>query len=572
MALIPPPPPPRRRAISDTEIPDAQLRDPVFRRVYARMLAEYLPTYCTEVLRGPPEYGGRFLVGPHHMEWGDVVAAGLSTGPGRILALAARDHGKSHAFCFGMPLWLADRRAPGRLGYIFSATREQAAAHLEKIRQEVIGGGEHGGANPRLAHLLPLKRDKAHEIVFANGSTIRARGFGSRVRGGHPYWIVCDDVGNDEWIWSDKQRTKSVDYFLSAIEPMVVPGGLLVVVGTPFHATDLYHHLEETGIYRVLRHPAICPDGSALWPARYDLERLAVKRRLLGSSIRWSREFLCQPISDEASLFPSWLFDAPGIRQPYPLGLPAAVWRDRGIDTFMGVDLAMSSSAAADFLVCFVLGVDSRNGDRYVVDIIRRKGLGYQEQIDVIVNASKKYGCGLIFCEANQYQRVITDLVVRTSDVPIKAFYTLGREAKKATTVRRGMKQTYNANKNALDQGVPSLRMLLENGKLRVPWDPSTRETVQVWLNEMQAFGFAEGKLQGVGAHDDTVLALWMADRASAVGGAMRDAFDSGMPAAENGNDVPAFDPLGGEDDVDFFGGGGSGPDDWRPREGVGIR
>lgn len=566
---FPPPPPPKAApapaaAAFPVEGPSSAARkaDPVWTRTHARMITAYLPTYATEVLRGPEEYDYKFLIGGHHIEWGDAA-----NDAGRILALASRDHGKSHFWCFAYPLWMADRRAPGRIGYVFSATQDQARNHLSKIRAEVVGGGEHGEANPRLAHLLPLRKDSASEIIFANGSTIRARGFGSKVRGGHPFWIVCDDVGNDEWIWSDRTRTKGIDYYLSAIEPMCVPGGQIVVVGTPFHAKDLYWHLDTTGAYKTLRHPAIHPEtGRPLWPRRYPLSALAERKKILGSSIRWSREYLCQPISDEASIFPSWLFDAPGIKQPYPLGLGAVHWRQRNLDVYMGVDLALSSSAAADYFVAFVLGVDAVNGDRYVIDIVRRKGLGYQDQVNTITSLSRKYGCGLVFCESNQFQRIITDMVVRESDVPIKAFYTTGRSSKQATTIRRGMKQSYSANKNALDQGIPGLRMLLENGKLKIPWDPSTREVVQEWIGEMQAFGFAEGKLQGVGAHDDTVLALWMADRASSLGGSMArlDFSDDGA-----GEDAVATEAE--EDDLDFFGSGAEAGDDWRPKEGVGV-
>lgn len=529
------------------------------------MLKAYLPFYATEILQGPEEYGGKFLLGSHHIEWGE-----LCNEHPRILALAARDHGKSHFWCFAYPLWMADRRAPGKIGYIFSATATQAEEHLAKIRNEIIGGGEHGGPNPKLAHLLPFKKDTARTIKFANNSEIRARGFGTRVRGGHPFWAVGDDVGNDDWIWSETTRMKAIDYFLSAIEPMIVPGGQLIVVGTPFHAQDLYNHLEEGGAFHVVKHPAVDEVGAPLWPERYDRERLDFKRKLLGSALRWSREYLCQPISDEASLFPSWLFDTPGIKQPYRMGMDGDYWvNTRGFDVAMGVDLAMSASAGADYFVIFVMAIDPKTKDRYIVDIIRRKGLGYQAQVDLIVSTAKIYRAGMVFVEANQYQRVITDMVIRTSDCPIKAFYTSGTVRKSVTTQRRGMTQHYIANKNALDQGVPALRMLFENSKIRIPWHPDTRDRVKTWIGEMQAFGWAEGKLQGVGAHDDTVLALWFCDKAIEVMGA---GFAPSFGPEDLDNDFSgAGDPfdmgdIADGEDVDFF---GSSNMDWRPQEGV---
>lgn len=532
---------------------------PEFKKSYSKLLKAYLPFYATEVLRGPPEYGGRFMLGEHHLEWGDAIRYAK-----RMLALAARDHGKSHFYCFAYPLWMADRVAPGRLGYIVSATEGLAKDHLNKIRMEIVGGGENGGPNPKLQHLLPFQKDNERTLRFVNGSEIRARGFGARLRGGHPFWLVGDDMLNDEHIWSELVRKKAIDYFLSAMSPMIVPGGQLIVVGTPFHSQDLYAHLKETGVYRDLRHPAI-RDGKPLWPARYGAPALALKKAELKSEIRWAREYLCQPISDEASLFPSELFQQPGVLQPYSLGLPAEHWDNLGCERYIGVDLAMSTSASADYFVIFVMAYDPKSGDRWVVDIIRRRGLGYQEQVRHIVDACKRYKPVFAFVEANQYQRVISDMVVRESDAPIRAFYTTGRYTKQVTTERRGMRgQAYTANKHALDQGIPSLRSLLEIGKLKIPWSESTREIAQVWIAEMQSFGWAEGKLQGVGVHDDTVLAAWICERAVQAANARR----SPIFGVEEEGEIEET-----EEAPDFFGatpsnGNGHGTrEEWMPDE-----
>lgn len=545
-------------------------KHPTWRRLYKMMLKSSLAFYATETLRGPKEYGGKFLLGPHHLEWSQAVQD-----HDRILSLAARDHGKSHFFCFAYAIWMVDRVAPGKEGYIFSASGKQAEKHLNKIRQEIVGGGQHGGPNPKLAHLLPFKKDNAGEIVFANGSAIFAVGFGSKVRGGHPWWGVGDDMGNDEWIWSETVRKKAIDYFLSAIRPMIVPGGQLIVVGTPFHSMDLYKYLDDTDVYHVMRHPARDPKtGAPLWPARYGEKELQQARKELGSQLRFSREYLCQPITDESSLFPGWLFETPGIKQPYALGLKYKYWTDRGMSLYVGVDLAMSASVGGDYLVTYVMAIDNK-GNRWIVDIVRRKGLGYQEQVDLIVRVAKRYRASLVFCEANQYQRVISDMVVKTSDVSIKAFYTTGKGG--ATNQRKGISSQVSGNKNALDKGVPALRMLFENAKVRIPWAKETRETVKVWIDEMQSFGWADGKLQGVGAHDDTVMAMWLCDQAIAYGSSF--SYDFGDQAAKDAANVdlpdyweddPAEIDTDPEPELDFFG-GASEADDWRPIEGVGL-
>jgi len=124
------------------------------------------------------------------------------------------------------------------------------------------------------------------------------------------------------------------------------------------------------------------------------------------------------------------------------------------------------------------------------------KGLSYQDQLSLINEVGKLYDPGLIFLESNQMQRIFGDELIRTTDLPIKQFVT-------------------GVQKNSLDKGVPSLRVLLENKKFRIPrGDKSSVELTNEWINEMRSFTWAEGKLQGVGSHDDTVMACWICDQA----------------------------------------------------------
>lgn len=515
-----------------------------------------LALYAKTKLRGPG--GTPFLIGRHHIEWSEALATWA-----RVLALAARDHGKSHLFTVAYGLWQADRVNPGQLGMIFSSTETQAEEQLDKIRLEVIGGGEAGGPNPLLQHLLPFQKDSARNIRFANGSEIRARAFGTRkARGVHPRWIVGDDLGNDEWLWSARVREKAIDYFLSVMEGMVVPGGQLVVVGTPLHKEDLYNHLEASGEWFTMRHPAIDENGNPLWPQRYSRADLESKKRRLGGGIRWSREFLCKPVSDESSMFPGSLFEAPGVKQPYKLGLPASYWDAKGWPRYTGVDLAMSASSGGDYFVIYTLAVDPETNDRWPVSIHMEKNLDLQSQISMVEAEAKLYDSQLVFIEANQYQRVFTDEMVRTSDVPVKAFYTSGTKKKSVTTQHRGMGGTYSANKNDIDHGVFRIRLLFENGKWKLPWDRATRDIMQEFVGQLQSFGWADGKLQGVGAHDDLVMAAWIAEHAAMFGGSYSVTADND-PSSDAGDDEGGPDFFGLDDVAGSLG--------WPPGKGAGY-
>jgi hypothetical protein len=306
---------------------------------------------------------------------------------------------------------------------------------------------------------------------------------------------VVDDAINDESAYSETTRRKSIDYFYTAITNMVIPGGQIIVVGTPFHQDDLYGDLEKNSTYTFKRHEALSADGIPLWPARYSKARLLKRKAEIGS-IRFTREFLCQPIADDMSLFPGHLFRGDVVEQPtLTLGMPLEFWKGLGIQIFMGVDFAMSSTVQADYTVIFTLGLDSA-GNRWLVNLQREKGLSYQDQLSMINREARLYEPGLIFLEANQMQRIFGDELIRTTDLPVKQFVT-------------------GVQKNSLDKGVPSLRVLLENKKFRIPrGDRRSVEMTDVWINEMRSFTWQDGKLHGVGAHDDTVMACWICDQA----------------------------------------------------------
>lgn len=463
--------------------------------------------YAKSVLlrRENPGESSEYVVADHHLEWNRLVS-----NHDRICVMAPRDHGKSFFFDFALPIWKADHIPNGK-GYIFSATQDQAVRILSDIKDEIED-------NPNLRHLLPPQKEvwNATSIKLANGHRIYARGYGTKIRGAHPQWIVVDDGLNDEDAYSELVRNKHIEYFYTAISNMIVPGGQIVVVGTPFHASDLYDSLSKNTEYAFRKYPAL-HSGKALWPGRYSMEALEKKRREIGP-IRFTREFLCEPVSDDMSIFPGHLFMGAPVEQPLvTLGMPLSFWRRAGIKSvFIGVDLALSASTNADFTVIFVLGVDE-HGNRWVLDIIRKQGLPFNEQLSIITSTSKKYDADLVFIEANQMQRVFGDELIRTTDIPVKKFVTTG-----TGKLQKGQPKgnTTSANKNSLEGGVPSLRVLLENRKIRIPrGDAASVETTDKWINEMRAFTFLDGKLQGVGAHDDTVMAFWIADQAVRQGG-----------------------------------------------------
>lgn len=478
---------------------------------------------------------------PHIVAWGDMVM-----GYRRIGVNAARDHGKSAFFSYAYPIWRAWSE-PGEEVYLFSNTLDQAKEFLDII---INGRANLKGMVdiPELAHLVPSREDLARDrrlrvnkedVRFTNLSRIKCVGYGKSIRGRHPKYIVLDDVLDDNSMYSEMIRRKSIEYYKGAISPMLSPGGQMIAVGTPYHAEDLYFgFLRKNTQYTFKRFPGILTDRKTgaekpLFPWRHTLDALYAKRAEIGA-VAFTREIMCQPISDELSVFPTHIFP-PLFDESMTIRPSRATIKAMGLSVFIGVDIARSANVGSDYFVCFVIGKDKR-GNHYVLDIIRRRGLKFRNQLAILNMVSQRYRPDLVFIESNAMQQIWTDEMRRMTDVPVKEFVTTA------------------ANKYPLDKGVPGLRILMENEKLVIPrGDPQSVALTDAWIAEMQQFGYIEGRLQGIGSHDDMTMAFWFATEAAKYGGfsvAMGDDDDDDLDDDDGDFDWQA-EMMGDDDDDD---------------------
>lgn len=466
-------------------------------QVYQRLLRRSLLLFMRDIL-------GLLVSAEHIREWGGIVNAF-----DRVALTAARGHGKSAFWTYAYPIWRAWSE-PGCTIYLFSASDGSAMEFLDHI---IYGGdGLTGMVDiPALAHLVPtretMRTDRSQrlnkrDVRFTNGSRIRTVGYGQKVRGRHPKYIILDDVLNDEDLFSETVREKNIHYFKSAIVNMVAKGGQIVNIGTPMHAADLHGFLAANSEFYSKRYPGILDyqgtNERALFPEIMTLRDLKRRKRTIGN-VAFTREILVEPISNDLSLFPSYLFP-PAYETQLRIRPSLEAIRARGWTTYMGVDIALSASVGADWFVIFVIGVDPK-GNHHIVDIRRHRGLEFHLQLQEIERFALAYDCALVLIEAVMAQRVWSDEMKRTTDIPVKEFVTSA------------------SNKYPLDKGMPSLRILLENKKIRIPrGDALSIEITNLWIEEMVQFGFFNGKLQGTGAHDDQAMAFWFACEAKKLG------------------------------------------------------
>jgi hypothetical protein len=435
-----------------------------------------------------------FELATHHMQWVDIYMRVK-----RHALIAARDHGKSFFYSNAVPAWKmykfkgklgknATERNPR--GFLFSFSIQQAIDLLDILKNTIED-------NDILRERLFLK-DKWNktDIVCKNKARLTVKGFGSSVRGAHPGWIIVDDPLKDNVIYSKMQREKSINYFHSVIMNMIVPGGPVAVVGTPFHNQDLYGDLKTKKSWKVFEFPAIFPDGTILWPNRWNFEGLMEKKDSQGNLI-FAREILCRPITSDSTIFPIEILN----HSMYNMGDFCLVHNresyGKRFDTVVtGCDFAISGSVGADYSVFLTFGIDEM--DRmWLMHVYRRKGASYAEQLAMLKHINLEFRPDVMLLEKNQFQEIFVQEAERQG-LPVHAHQTDGR-------------------KNDLKRGLPGLAIKFERCKYRVPLgDQRSRDFADEMITEFSSVAFTDDKgLQATHGHDDIAMAWWIADEAA---------------------------------------------------------
>jgi hypothetical protein len=465
---------------------------------------ENLNYFITSVL---PE----FIMGWHHMEWGN-----LAMEIKKLAILAARDHGKSYFFSHAYILWQLYRfgitnkvsKRPtmnamaNKRGFLFSFSIQQAVDLLDIVKNTISEN------NILREKLFPgsLKDGWAKiDITCKNGARLTVRGFGSSVRGAHPGWIVVDDPLKDNAIYSSVQRKKGIDYFHSVIMNMVVPEGDVKVVGTPFHANDLYGDLKSKKGWMVREYPAIFPNGDLLWQERWDFPGLMEKRNTQGNMI-FSRELLCRPVTNESSIFPPEIISKAFFKMQ---DLKLVKNRDSyGIKfnrVVTGCDFSISSSIGADYSVFITAGVDEEER-LWLMNFVRFKGKSFADQIATLKSINSRFKPDVMMMETNVFQQIFAEESGKQG-LPVVG---------------------HNTGKDKYDfkHGVPGLALAFERGMIKIPrGDQESIDVADTISLELSSITWTEKGLEGVGEHDDCGMALWQTWLASKHTGGFRFRF-----------------------------------------------
>ena len=445
---------------------------------------------------------------------------------GALLLLAPRDHGKTEAcvteavraVCMNRDiriLWISESQGQAEK----RMRRVKALLDSKKLQDDWCTAPSEGYGPFRVTDEDRWMSTQVYvnRKLQSVDPTLEAVGSGGSVTGGHFDLIICDDLEDDRTTYSQTQRQKTREWFSGTVRPMLVKGGTMIVVGTRKHNDDLYGHMGDDPTFAIMENKAISVwpdkhnfilerdengreiitgidiegDTEVLWPAERPIDYLLRERQAVGARL-FNREFQNEVIDDASSAIRwEWLKNAMERGKNHSLGeLPKVPGLDivQGWDLALVTDVKKAESRDTDYTVGVTWARDD-NGNRYLLSIFRQRGLTPAMLRGVVAREYAKFGekVRVVAVEKNNFGELHYLGLKRTTDLPLKPHVTTGK------------------NKADPWEGVPSIGALFETGKVVLPTKTrDDREAIDSLVQELWGLGRER--------HDDTVMALWIAE------------------------------------------------------------
>ena len=302
------------------------------------------------------------------------------------------------------------------------------------------------------------------------------------------------------------------------LEPMIFDRrGQMILVGTPKTGTDIFSTItlrikdDVNCPWRLYKFPAIIDEKNRILqcPDRFTWEYIESKKHSMGA-LKFAREYQLEFFSRDTSLFPESLIKLSKEKGKDLVLLEKSDKRDSNWVFVVGVDVARSGSVAADYSVAVILAYNTINQEKQLVHIWRSKGLKIKEQAEELAYISKSFNHPYFLVEQNNMGQDMLDDATDNWNLNIEAIttgaHTTGKSIRKEELIR-------------------FLILAFEHEQIVLPQgDEYSKEQMQILEEELSKFCVlatpaGNEMFKGVGAHDDCVIALALANRATQVVG-----------------------------------------------------
>lgn len=377
----------------------------------------------------------------HHREMVGFMESCYANGESGVI-LEPRGHAKT---TWGNTIWLSHfiARNPNlRIGLISNTARQSAdfsrairwTFQMNEKHREIFGDCV---STSKWTDVEWLHKDSIHH--GSKDVTCYAQGAGGAIISKRFDVILCDDILDEENTANVEQQEKIETWFWKTLKPCLVPGGVIIVLGTRWAEGDLYEKLisdpDDGGRgWRHLIRGALREeeDGSysALWPQVWPVEQLLQEREDMGSAM-----FACSYLNDISGLMAGNVF-----RRPFDYF--DRLDPEKRYTIRMGVDLASSEKERADFTARVTTAEDD-DGNFYVLSVVRDKRATHHEEF-VVEGWMAYQNMALVIVESQQFQSTLIQSLMRNYPrVPVE-----GRKSDVDKTTRaRAVAARYEARK-----------------------------------------------------------------------------------------------------------------------------
>lgn len=471
----------------------------------------------------------------------------------RIVFLAPRNHGKSTTagVVFASHAIITNRNLRVLL---IRRTKTAAAKGLRMVReilareavQRDFAVPEEGGAFQRKGQPWTSSYFYLARGLDAMDPTFEVVGFGGAITGGHFDLIILDDVEDDKSTLTERQRDKTSEWFRGTVLPMLEVGGRVIVIGTRKHADDLYGRLWNDQSFHVVEDKAILewPDmsrvrwiekvdprtgraeivdveipadapGKCLWPEKNSMRVLLLTLKSIGS-ILFTREYQNEITDDLTTPFRvPWMLAAKtrGAGQGFlSVGYTLTAGNDpvplaenfaehpycEGLYLYQCWDFALvddpkrAQQQDADWCVGQTWGYDWEAGERYLLRMVRRRGLSQGQITGLVRTEAALFPQRLaVVVENNNFGRLLEMGLRASADLPLVGHHT-------------------DRRKHDLYEGVPAMSTDYENGKVILPYGGHDLPRDQLDPRPLVDVFTTEHARLGKESHDDTVMCEWV--------------------------------------------------------------
>lgn len=341
-----------------------------------------------------------YIPAPHHKLIADKLEAVERGEIKRLMITMPPRHGKSELASRRFPAWYLGRNSGKQI--IAASYNSDLANDFGREVRNIVDTPEFGALFP-----IKLAQDSkaANRWHTDKGGMYVAAGVGTAITGRGADILIIDDPFKDrQEADSEINRQRVWDWYTSTAYTRLMPGGAVIVINTRWHDDDLSGKLldeQENGgdQWDLLSLPAIQPDGSALWPEWYPIDRLEQIRSVLPPR-DWNALYQQNPIPDDGDYFKgAWFTDYDELPE--------------NLNIYGASDYAVTDGKG-DWTEHGVFGMDSQ-GNLYVVDWWRGQttsDVWIERKCDLIIKHSPQCWFG----EAGPIRRAVEPFMIRRMD------------------------------------------------------------------------------------------------------------------------------------------------------------